>query len=248
MQDQNADRTVQVLHEGAPVATANPLPVTTVGGGGGAVTIADGADVAQGALADAAVTGDSAGTISAKLRGLLKILTAVWDSVNGRLKVDGSAVTQPVSGTVAATQGTSPWVVDQQSTADLDYDTGGGTVNQAVVGLALPGVGGPVAGGTTTDPVVVKARPSATPTRTSVASTTTPGTTILAANAGRLGAMVYNDSNQVLYLAFGSGATSTDFSVRMTAQSITEVPFSYTGVLTGVWNAANGAARVTEFT
>jgi len=43
------------------------------GGGGGAVTVADGADVTQGAIADAAVYGDSAGTLSAKLRGLIAI-------------------------------------------------------------------------------------------------------------------------------------------------------------------------------
>lgn len=40
------------------------------GGGGGAVTIVDGGDVTQGALADAAVTGNTAGSVSAKLRGI----------------------------------------------------------------------------------------------------------------------------------------------------------------------------------
>ncbi len=69
------------------------------GGGGGAVTVADGADATQGALADAAVTTNTTGTISGKLRGLVAILASVWDSLNGRLKVDGSGVTQPVSGT-----------------------------------------------------------------------------------------------------------------------------------------------------
>jgi hypothetical protein len=67
------------------------------GGGGGAATIADGADVAEGATTDAAVVTDVAGTVSGKLRGLVKILASVWDSVNGRLKVDGSGVTQPIS-------------------------------------------------------------------------------------------------------------------------------------------------------
>ena len=42
------------------------------GGGGGAVSIADGADVTEGAIADAAVVGDASGTVSAKLRGLNK--------------------------------------------------------------------------------------------------------------------------------------------------------------------------------
>lgn len=57
------------------------------GGGGGAATIADGADVTEGAIADVAVTGDNSGTVSAKLRGLNKILADVWDSVNHWLKV-----------------------------------------------------------------------------------------------------------------------------------------------------------------
>lgn len=51
------------------------------GGGGGAVTVADGADVVNGAVADAAVTGDNAGTHAAKLRGINKILADVWNSV-----------------------------------------------------------------------------------------------------------------------------------------------------------------------
>ena len=42
------------------------------GGGGGAVTIADGADIAEGATTDAAVTTDTSGTVSGKLRGLVK--------------------------------------------------------------------------------------------------------------------------------------------------------------------------------
>lgn len=39
-------------------------------GGGGAVTVADGADVTQGAVADAAVAAGAAGTLSAKLRSI----------------------------------------------------------------------------------------------------------------------------------------------------------------------------------
>jgi hypothetical protein len=37
------------------------------------------------------------------------------------VKVDGSAVTQPVSGTVSATQGTSPWVVSGTVTTDTEF-------------------------------------------------------------------------------------------------------------------------------
>jgi hypothetical protein len=39
--------------------------------------------------------------------------------------------------------------------ATLDLDSGGGTVTRVAMGLALPGAGGPVAGGTATNPVRV---------------------------------------------------------------------------------------------
>lgn len=85
---------------GAPVSlTGSSLNVNVTGGGagGGAVTVADGVDVAEGATTDAAVVSDVSGTVSGKLRGLVKILASVWDSVNGRLKVDASATTVTVS-------------------------------------------------------------------------------------------------------------------------------------------------------
>lgn len=56
-------------------------------GSGGSVTIDDGGDVTQGAIADAGVVGDNPGTVSAKLRGLSTILADVWDAINHRLTV-----------------------------------------------------------------------------------------------------------------------------------------------------------------
>jgi len=52
----------------------NALQVNVVAGGagGGIVTVADGGDVTQGANADAAITSDLAGTLSGKIRGLVK--------------------------------------------------------------------------------------------------------------------------------------------------------------------------------
>lgn len=50
---------------------------TVVGGtGGGAVTVADGADVTQGASADAVIAAGAAGTLSAKLRAISRDLVA----------------------------------------------------------------------------------------------------------------------------------------------------------------------------
>lgn len=72
--------------------------------------------------------------------------------------------------------------------------------------------------------------------------------TLLAANAARLGATVYNDSASVLYVKLGAAASSSSFTVRLITQDYYEVPFGYTGIIDGVWVAAVGAARVTELT
>lgn len=91
------------LHDGAgnPIGSVgDSLKVTVTAGGGGAFTVADGADVAEGSTSDAAIVSDSAGTVSGKLRGLVKIFADVWNSTAHALKVDGSGVTQPVSGPV----------------------------------------------------------------------------------------------------------------------------------------------------
>lgn len=71
--------------------------------------------------------------------------------------------------------------------------------------------------------------------------------TVLASNTGRLGATVVNDSTAVLYLNFGGTASTTSYTYKMNPAAVVEVPFGYTGILTGLWASATGAARVTEF-
>ncbi|RJP21683.1 MAG: hypothetical protein C4529_07080 [Deltaproteobacteria bacterium] len=73
--------------------------------------------------------------------------------------------------------------------------------------------------------------------------------TILAANAARKGAIVYNDVDKYLYLKFGATASTTSFTVKMGPGDYYEVPFGYTGILDGIWEASpTGSARVTEIT
>jgi len=133
---------------------ANPLAVVLVntdgnlynasgGGGGGAVTIADGADVNAGDTTDAAVTGDNTGTLSAKLRGINKILANVWDSVNSRLNVF-------IQNTTLAVTQSGSWVISAGSAI-----IGSVTINRTTPGTTntvapIAGQDG-VAGGTGTD-------------------------------------------------------------------------------------------------
>lgn len=117
---------------------------------------------------------------------------------------------------------------------------------QPVSGTVTANIGtGNLAGITGT---VTTKQSSSTGTETNVASSAT-SVTVLASNASRLGATVYNDSTQILYLLLGSGtASNSNYTLQMAAGSYYEVPFGYTGQLTGIWASANGNARVTELT
>lgn len=178
----------------------------------------------------------------------------------GALRVDASGTTQPVSGTVTVTQATGTnlhVVVDSSalpsgaSTAALQ--TSGNSTLTTISGQ-LPPTLGPnssaaslsvvQATGTTFS---VSQATSSTGTLSSVALATS-STTILASNAARKGFIVYNDSLNILYLAFSATASTTAFSAKMQPGSSYNSDTLYTGIITGISSAATGSARVTEFT
>ncbi len=89
---------------------------------------------------------------------------------------------------------------------------------------------------------------SATATRSNVAGAASD-TSLLASNTGRKGALFYNDSTAILYLAYGAAAASlTSYTVQVPAQGFFEMPPQpiYTGAIRGIWSAANGNVRISE--
>lgn len=70
--------------------------------------------------------------------------------------------------------------------------------------------------------------------------------TLLASNAARVGAIIFNDSTANLFLKFGITASTTSFTVLIGGKGYYEIPFSYTGQLDAVWSTNVGAARITE--
>jgi len=75
---------------GSAVSAANPLPVTVTGGGGGATTIANGADVAEGSTTDAAYT-DSTGAAAGTQVGLEKgLFVAMKATGTGAQAIQGN--------------------------------------------------------------------------------------------------------------------------------------------------------------
>lgn len=89
---------------------------------------------------------------------------------------------------------------------------------------------------------------ASTGTQTSVASSIAD-TTILLSNASRKGCTIYNDSTSTLYLLLAAGTSSlTTYSLQLPAGGFLSVRVGgYIGIIKGVWDLANGAARVTEF-
>ena len=76
----------------------------------------------------------------------------------------------------------------------------------------------------------------------------TSAVTLSSANFHRLGFIIHNDSNDVLWVKFGPGASSTDFTHRLGPQGSQEHRTGkvYRGLVTGAWAGTNGAAQVTE--
>lgn len=87
-----------------------------------------------------------------------------------------------------------------------------------------------------------------TSTLTSVASANVD-TLLLAANASRRKFHIYNDSSKTLKVALDSTASATSFTFVIGPNAYYESEIGdYTGAIHGIWNAANGFARITELT
>ena len=82
---------------------------------------------------------------------------------------------------------------------------------------------------------------------TSTAASTS-SVTILASNATRLAATIFNTSSKVMYIKLGATASTSSFTTQLFNNSYWEIPDTYTGVVDAVWAGTGGAAIVTELT
>jgi hypothetical protein len=89
--------------------------------------------------------------------------------------------------------------------------------------------------------------PPASSTLTVVAASTS-SVQVLAANGLRQGAIIYNNSSSVCYLAFASSASSGLFTEFLEPGSTFSMdPPIYQGVISAIWASAIGQLQVTEF-
>lgn len=125
-------------------------------------------------------------------------------------------------------------------------DTDGNKSNAMAV--ALIGTDGNVVGASQTNAEFLAALRS-TGTHSSVASGTA-SVTILAANANRKGARIFNtDANNLFLDLSGGTAVAASRAQVVLAQNVGyDVPFGLTGAITGIWSADGaGVASVVEF-
>lgn len=77
-------------------------------------------------------------------------------------------------------------------------------------------------------------------------ATSTVSAQLVAANSMRRSAIIFNDSNRLLYLKFGSTASVTDFTTVVDTFKEYVIPASvYTGRIDGILNTGTGTARIT---
>ena len=226
----------QVQRVAAAVRTADgtaiDLPATT----------ADGLLVNLGANNDVTITGSV--TVTATNLDI-RDLSSATDSV--AITDGGGSIT--VDGTVAATQ-SGAWVLGANSGVDIGDVTvnnaaGGSAVNIQDGGNSITVDGTVAVSGT----VTTSETNATTGTRSSVNDVATD-VQLLASNASRRVATIFNDSTEILYLALGAAAASlTDYTAQLFPRGYFETPYRYTGEIRGIWaNNASGAARITELT
>lgn len=101
--------------------------------------------------------------------------------------------------------------------------------------------------GSITNTVPTKEVRSATPAQTSPAPTNS-STSILSANANRLGATIYNEGAAICYMKLGATASVTSYTLQISVGGYYELPFGYTGAVDGITSAGTAQLRVTELT
>lgn len=220
----------------AVVLASDQSTITVTGSVGvaqGSTTAGELGTLSQGAVTTAAPTYTTATTNPLSL------------TVAGALRVDGSAVTQPISAaslplpTGAATSALQTTGNTTLATISTQLPT---TLGQKTSANSLS-----ITIASDQTPIPVTASLSTTGTITSVANSMTTGV-LLALNAARRGFMIFNDSLTVVFLAFSATASTTAFSVKLQPGAEYEPGIDYTGVISAISSAAVGACRITEFT
>jgi hypothetical protein len=247
----NVSGTVSLPTGASTEATLSSLNAKVTAVNTGAVVVSSSALPSGASTAAKQPALGAAGTASAD------VITVQGIASMTAIKTDGSATTQPVSGTVTANAGTN---LNTSALALSATQTDGTQQTKITDGTNIAKVTAASTAAAAADKALVvsispnsiastQANRPATTALTSVSYSAT-STTILAANTSRIGASIVNTSASILYLLMNSGtASSTNFTVVLYQNGYYEVPFGSTSAIKGIWaSGSGGAAIVTEYT
>jgi hypothetical protein len=165
----------------------------------------------------------------------------------GGLRVDGSGVTQPISAsTLPLPTGASTSAL--QITGNTTLATISGQLPTTLGQKTSANSFAVVLASDETVPVTITGSvSSATATQTSVAGSAT-SVVLLASNTARKGYTIFNDSTSVLFVSYAATATTSAYGVKLFPNGCVENNVNYTGVISGIWLVATGAAKMVEYT
>lgn len=202
-------------------------------------------DTKVGAVNSPAASSDAAN--DSNVIGFIKRLLGKLPSAlqADRLKVDGSGVTQPVSGTFwQATQPVSGtfWQATQPVSGSVSVSNLPATQpisgSVSVIGTAQVSVSGTAQ---------VSDR-GATGQSTVSSFTSASSNQIALTNANRKLLTIYNEGPANLHVLYGAGtASTTNYSVRLSANDYIEIN-RYVGQINAIFAASGSTARITEIT
>jgi hypothetical protein len=175
-----------------------------------------------------------------------------------RLLVDGSGVTQPVSGTVSSNlrdgAGNALTSTAIGSTRRLDVNLS----SAGTAGATVPTVANLYGGsdGTNLRPVSVdtsgrvnvNVNPSGTSVSLSSFSLTTVDSSLVTANTSRKALTVFNTGPGLLYIAPGATCSTSSYQVRLSAGDYWEAPLNQVTIAHSAVFATAGSAAVTSIT
>ena len=260
------------------VSTINPLPVTgtfTVDPAGLATEARQTTGNASLSSIDGKITICNTGavTVSAALPagtnniGDVDVLTlpnvtlaSQANPFTSAIPISDNAGSITVDGTVAATQ-SGTWNITNVS-GTISLPTGAATestlstlngkvtacnTGAITISTALP------AGTNNIGDVDIASLPSVVAATYSTSSVTSVvsaavSTSILASNANRRMAILFNDCDKAVYVKLGATASTTSFSYKLSPAQTLELPIPlYTGAIDAIWDATpTGSMRVTE--
>lgn len=196
----------------------------------------------------------------ATLASVLTELQSILTKLNASLAVTGTfyQATQPISAASLPTHGVTGPLTDAELRATAVPISGTVTASGPLTDAQLRAATVPVSGTVTASGPLTDAQLRAAVVPTSLPAATTPAqstvsvlitsTTILAPNAARRGATIYNESGAIVFVKLGATASITSYTAQVAIGGYYEVPYSYTGTIDGITAAITAVVRVTEFT